>query len=74
MGSIYYNLGIYDKAEDNFKLAKKYLVDVKTFYNFGLVYFQTGLYDKAEDEFKYAIDLDPKFNKTYLKLAYLYAK
>jgi len=74
LGSTYYNIGIYDKAEDNFKLAKKYSVDVKTFYNLGLVYFQTGLYDKAEDEFKYAIYLDPKFNKAYLKLAYLYAK
>jgi len=74
LGSTYYNLGIYDKAEINLRDSLNYSVDVKTYYNLGLVYFQTGLYDKAEDEFKYAIYLDPKFNKAYLKLAYLYAK
>lgn len=73
LGSTYYNLGIYDKAEINLKNSLKYSVDVKTFYNLGLIYFQTGLYDKAENEFKYTIYLDPKFTKASLKLAYLYA-
>ncbi len=74
LGSTYYNLGLHNKAENNLRNSLNYSIDVKTFYNLGLVYFQTGLYDKAEDEFKYAIYLDPKFNKAYLKLAYLYAK
>ncbi len=74
LGSTYYNLGLYDKAEINLKNSIKYSIDVKSYYNLGLVYFQTGFYKKAEGKFKYTIYLDPKFTKAYLKLAYLYAK
>jgi len=73
LGSTYYNLGIYDKAEINLKDSLNYSIDVKTFYNLGLVYFQTGFYKKAEEKFRHSIYLDPKFTKAYLKLAYLYA-
>jgi tetratricopeptide (TPR) repeat protein len=74
LGSVYYNLGIYDKAEMNLKNSLKYSIDVKTYYNLGLVYFQTGFYKKAEEKFRYTAYLGPKFTNAYLKLAYLYAE
>jgi len=73
LGSTYYNLGIFDKAENNLMSSLNYSIDVKTFYNLGLIYLQTYLYNEVEKEFRYAIYLDPKFTKAYLKLAYLYA-
>jgi len=73
LGSTYYNLGSYDKAENNLRNSLNYSIDVKTYYNLGLVYFQTGFYKKAEEKFRHTIYLDPKFTNAYLKLAYLYA-
>jgi len=72
LGITYYNLKIYDKAEQVLQRAKNYVTDVNTFYNLGLLYSQVGLYKKAENEFKYAVYLDPKNSKTYHNLGLLY--
>jgi tetratricopeptide (TPR) repeat protein len=72
LGTTYYNLKIYDKAEQVLQRAKNYITDVNTFYNLGLLYSQVGLYRKAENEFKYAVYLDPKHSKTYHNLGLLY--
>jgi len=72
LGTTYYNLKIYDKAEQVLQRAKHYITDVNTFYNLGLLYSQVGLYKEAENEFKYAVYLDPKHSKTYHNLGLLY--
>jgi len=72
LGSTYYNLKMYTEAEDILKSAKKYIVDVNTYYNLGLVYVNTGKTEKAIEEFEQAIYLDPKFWKAYNDLASLY--
>ena len=72
LGTTYYNLKIYDKAEQVLQRAKNYITNVNTFYNLGLLYSQVGLYKKAENEFKYAVYLDPKHSKTYHNLGLLY--
>lgn len=72
LGTTYYNLKIYDKAEQVLQRAKNYITDVNTFYNLGLLYSQVGLHKEAENEFKYAVYLDPKHSKTYHNLGLLY--
>ena len=72
LGGTYLNLKNYEKAEKLLVKAKHYLTDINTFYNLGLVYSQIGLCEKAEDEFKQAIYLNPKFDKAYYDLGYLY--
>jgi len=72
LGTTYYNLKIYDKAEQVLQRAKNYITDVNTFYNLGLLYSQVGLYKEAKNEFKYAVYLDPKHSKTYHNLGLLY--
>ncbi|GAH18929.1 unnamed protein product, partial [marine sediment metagenome] len=72
LGTTYYNLKIYDKAERVLQRAKNYITDVNTFYNLGLVYSQVSLYKKAEEEFKQTIYLNPKFTKGYHYLGLLY--
>ena len=72
LGTTYYNLKIYDKAEQVLQRAKNYITDVNTFYNLGLLYSQVGLYKEAENEFKYAVYLDPKHSKTFHNLGLLY--
>jgi O-antigen ligase/Tfp pilus assembly protein PilF len=74
LGSTYYNLGIFDRAENNLRNSLNYSIDVKTYYNLGLVYLQTRFYKKAEENFKHTIYLDSKYTKAYLNLAYIYAK
>ena len=72
LGTTYYNLGIFDKAEEILQKATKYFVDPNAFYNLSLVYSQAGLFQEAEEEFKYALYLIPKFTKAYYDLGYLY--
>ena len=72
LGGTYLNLKNYKKAEKLLVKAKHYLNDINTFYNLGLVYSQIDLYKKAEDEFKQAIYLNPKYDKAYYDLGYLY--
>ena len=72
LGITYYNLKIYDKAEQVLQRTKHYITDVNTFYNLGLLYSQVGLYKEAENEFKYAVYLDPKHSKTFHNLGLLY--
>lgn len=74
LGTTYYNLNIFSKAEEILQEAKKYMIDVNTFYILGLNYSKLNMLEKAEKEFKHAIYLDPKFTKAYIDLAYLYAK
>lgn len=74
LGTTYYNLNISSKAEEILQEAKKYMIDVNTFYILGLNYPKLNMFEKAEKEYKYAIYLDPKFMKAYIDLAYLYAK
>lgn len=74
LGTTYYNLKIFSKAEEILQEAKKYMIDVNTFYILGLNYSKLNMFEKAEKEFKHAIYLDPKFTESYIDLAYLYAK
>lgn len=74
LGTTYSNLNIFSKAEETLQEAKKYMIDVNTFYILGLNYSKLNMLKKAEEEFEQAIYLDPKFNKAYINLAYLYAK
>ena len=74
LGTTYYNLNIFSKAEEILQEAKKYMIDVNTFYILGLNYSKLTMFEKAEKEFKHAIYLDPKFNKAYIDLAYMYAQ
>jgi len=74
LGATYYNLNSYSKAEEILQKAKKYMVDMNTFYVLGLNYSKLNMFEKAEKELKYAIYLEPKFTKAYIDLAYLYAK
>ena len=72
LGTTYYDLKIFYKAEEILQKTKEYIIDVNTFYKLGLVYFQMKKYKKAEEEFKQAIYLNPKFTKAYYDLGYLY--
>lgn len=74
LGTTYYNLNIFSKAEEVLQEAKKYIIDVNTFYILGLNYSKLNMFEKAEKEYNHATYLDPKFNKAYIDLAYLYAK
>lgn len=71
-GTSYFNLMIYDKAEEILQRTKKYTVDVNTYNNLGLLYSRLKKYLKAEEEFKQAIYLNPKFGKAFYNLGYLY--
>lgn len=71
-GTSYFNLMIYNKAEEILQRTKKYIVDVNTYNNLGLLYSRLKKYSKAEKEFKQAIYLNPKFDKAYYDLGYLY--
>jgi len=74
LGTTYYNLNVFNKAEEILQKAKKYMVDMNTFYILGLNYSKLNMFEKAEKEYKHAIYLGPKFTKAYIDLAYLYAK
>jgi len=74
LGTTYYHLDIQDEAQKTLQRTKYYFNDRNIYRNLGLSYMQSGNYQEAEKEFKYAIYLDPKFNKAYVDLAYLYAK
>ena len=72
LGTTYYNLNIFSKAEEILQEAKKYMIDVNTFYILGLNYSKLTMFEKAEKEFKHAIYLDPKFTEGYHYLGLLY--
>ena len=73
LGSTYYHLDIQDEAQKTLQRTKYYFNDRNIYRNLGLSYTQSGNYQEAEKEFRHAIYLDPKFTKTYIDLAYLYA-
>jgi len=72
LGSTYYNMNIFDKAEEILQKTKKYKTEVNTYYNLGLLYSKTGQDKKAEEEFKQVIYLNPEFVKGYHFLGLLY--
>ena len=72
LGSTYYNMNIFYKAEEILQKTKKYKTEVNTYYNLGLLYSKTGQDKKAEEEFKQAIYLNPEFVKGYHYLGLLY--
>jgi len=74
LGTTYYNLNIFSKSEEILQEAKKYMIDVNTFYILGLNYSKLNMLEKAEKEFKHATYLDLKFTKAYIDLAYMYAQ
>jgi len=74
LGATYYNLNEYKQAIYYLQETKKYMIDVNTFYVLGLSYSKLNMSNKEEEEFKRAIYLNPKFDKAYIDLAYLYAK
>ena len=71
LGTTYYNLNIFSKAEEILQEAKKYMIDVNTFYISGLNYSKLNMFEKAEKEFKHTIFLDPKFTEGYHYLGLL---
>jgi len=72
LGATYYNLGEFNQAIYYLQEAKKYMIDVNTFYLLGLSYSKLNMFKEAEDKFKYAVYLMPKFTKAYYDLGYLY--
>jgi len=72
LGSTYYNINIFDKAEEILQKAKKYIIDANTFYMLGLVYSKRGLNKEAEEELKQAIYLNLRFSEAYYNLGLLY--
>jgi tetratricopeptide (TPR) repeat protein len=74
LGTTYYNLNIFNKAEEILQEAKKYMIDVNTFYVLGLSYSKLDMLKEAEEELRQAIYLDHKFTKACIDLAYLCAK
>jgi len=76
LGATYYNLNKYNQAIYYLQEAKKYIIDVNTFYILGLSYSQLNMFEEAEEEFKRAIYLNPKFTEGfhYLSLLYFHKK
>lgn len=72
LGTTYYNLNIFNNAEEILQKTKKYKTEVNTYYNLGLLYSKIGEYKKAEEEFRQAIFLNPGFSKGYHFLGLLY--
>ena len=72
LGTNYYNLQIYDKAQEIWQRTKNYVTDVNIFYNLGLLYSKIDAYEKSEEELKQAIYLNPKFTEGYHYLGFLY--
>jgi len=72
LGTTYYNLNIFNNAEEILQKTKKYKTEVNTYYNLGLLYSKTGQDKKAEEEFKQVIYLNPEFVKGYHFLGLLY--
>jgi O-antigen ligase/Tfp pilus assembly protein PilF len=72
LGTTYYNLNIFSKAEEILQKAKKYMIDVNTFCILGLSYSKLNMFKEAEEEFKQAIYLNPKFTEGYHYLGLLY--
>ncbi|PKP56884.1 hypothetical protein CVT91_12025 [Candidatus Atribacteria bacterium HGW-Atribacteria-1] len=72
LGTTYYNLNIFSKAEEILQEAKKYMIDVNTFYISGLNYSKLNMFKEAEEEFQQAIYLNPKFTEVHHYLGLLY--
>jgi len=72
LGATYYNLNKYNQAIYYLQEAKKYIIDVNTFYILGLSYSQLNMFKGAEEEFKQTIYLNPKFTEGYHYLGLLY--
>lgn len=74
LGTTYYNLNIFSKAEEILQEAKKYMIDVNTFYILGLNYSKLNMFKEAEEEFKRVVYLNPKFTEVYHYLGLSYFK
>ncbi|MHC2994417.1 MAG: tetratricopeptide repeat protein [Candidatus Atribacteria bacterium] len=72
LGATYYNLNKYNQAIYYLQEAKKYIIDVNTFYILGLSYSQLNMFKEAEEELKKATYLNPKFTEGYHYLGLLY--
>ncbi|HAJ32592.1 MAG TPA: hypothetical protein DCK79_04385 [Candidatus Atribacteria bacterium] len=72
LGATYYNLGKYNQGIYYLQEARKYMIDVNTFYILGLSYSKLNMFKEAEEEFKQAIYLNPKFTEGYHYLGLLY--
>jgi len=74
LGATYYNLGKYNQGIYYLQEAKKYMIDINTFYILGLSYSKLNMFKEAEEEFKQVIYLNPKFTEGYHYLGLLYFK
>jgi len=72
LGATYYNLNEYYQAIYYLQEAKKYMIDVNTFYILGLNYSKLNMFKEAEEEFQQAIYLNPKFTEVHHCLGLLY--
>jgi len=50
LGTTYYNLNIFNKAEEILQEAKKYMIDVNTFYILGLNYSKLNMLKEVEED------------------------
>ena len=72
LGATYYNLNEFSKAIDYLQEAKKYIIDVNTFYLLGLSYSKLNMFKEAEEEYKKAIYLNTRITEGYHYLGLLY--
>ena len=72
LGATYYNLRKYNQGIYYLQEARKYMIDINTFYILGLSYSELNMFKEAEEEFKQAIYLNPKFTEGYHYLGLLY--
>ena len=73
LGTTYYYLDEYAKAEEFLQRAKNYVQEKYIYKNLGMSYLKLEDNERAEAAFLQAIHLDSQFLGTYLDLAYFYA-
>ena len=69
LGDVYFRMGRYGEAIEEFEKARGLKPDVKTFFNLGSAYYKVGRYEEAEAELKTAIGLKPDFADAHYNLA-----
>ncbi len=75
LGSVYEEMGLYDKAEAQFRDSIESDPNYADAYNdLGNIYFKKGFYDKAVEEIRKAAKLNPDLSKCHFNLGNCYLK
>lgn len=73
LANVYYDMGLYKKAEGEYYEALKIKPDFTfAYHNLGLVYYEMGLYDKAIEKYQKAIQLKSNYIQAYNNLGNAY--